>query len=163
MPIEQGEKVPDIVLKQMTPGGIKDISTAELLQGKKVILFGLPGAYTPVCSTQHLPGFVEEAEKLKAEGVEAIACVSVNDPFVMAAWGEMHGAAGKVLMLSDPDAKLTIALGMGLDLSDIGLGTRSQRYSMMVENGIAQTVNVESSIFDHDASSASKLLAPTTA
>lgn len=163
MPIEQGQTVPDVVLKQMTPEGIKDISTAELLQGKKVILFGLPGAYTPVCSTQHLPGFIEEAEKLKAEGVEAIACVSVNDPFVMAAWGEMHGASGKVLMLSDPDAKLTTALGMGLDLSDIGLGMRSQRYSMIVENGVAQTVNVESSIFDHGASSASRLLAPTTA
>lgn len=162
MAIDQGEKVPDVVLKQMTEDGIKNISTSELLDGKKVILFGLPGAYTPVCSSRHLPGFIEEAARLKAEGIDTIACVSVNDPFVMAAWGEMHGAAGKVLMLSDPDAKLTAALGMGLDLSEIGLGTRSQRYSMLVQDGVAETVNVEKSIFDYEESAPSKLMAPAS-
>lgn len=157
MTIEAGQAVPTVVLKHMTPDGIKDLSTADLLSGKKVILFGLPGAYTPVCSTSHLPGFVEQAEKLKADGIDEIACVSVNDPFVMSAWGKEHGTAGKVLMLSDPEATLTTALGLDLDLSGIGLGTRSQRYSMVVENGVATSVNVEGSIFDHEASSAKRL------
>ena len=163
MPIEAGSPVPDVVLRHMTPEGIKPISTGELLAGKKVILFGLPGAYTPVCSTSHLPGFIEEADKLKAEGVDAIACVSVNDPFVMSAWGEAHGADGKVLMLCDTSAEFTTALGLDLDLSGIGLGTRSQRYSMVVENGIATSVNVEGSIFDHEASAASRLRASASA
>ena len=157
MTIAAGQAVPEVVLKHMTPDGIKDISTADLLTGRKVILFGLPGAYTPVCSTSHLPGFIEQAERLKAEGVDEIACVSVNDPFVMSAWGKEHGADGKVLMLCDPDAELTTALGLDLDLSGIGLGTRSQRYSMVVESGVATSVNVEGSIFDHEASSAKRL------
>jgi peroxiredoxin len=163
MPIEAGQAVPEVVLKHMTPDGIKDISITELLDGKKVILFGLPGAYTPVCSTSHLPGFVREADKLKAEGVDTIACISVNDPFVMAAWGEAHGATDKVLMLCDTEAKLTTALGLDLDLSGIGLGTRSQRYSMVVEDGRVTSVNVEGSIFDHEASSAARLRASVTA
>ena len=163
MPIAAGDAVPHVVLKHMTPDGIKDISTSELLDGKKVILFGLPGAYTPVCSTSHLPGFIEQADRLKAEGVETIACVAVNDPFVMAAWGEQQGAPGKVLMLCDPVAELTTKLGLNLDLSGLGLGTRSQRYSMVVENGVATSVNVEGSIFDHEASSAERLRAGVAA
>lgn len=163
MPIEAGMPVPNVTLKHMTSDGIKDVSTGELLTGKKVILFGVPGAYTPVCSISHLPGFVKQADKLKAEGVDAIACVSVNDPFVMSAWGESHGASGKVLMLCDTAAELTTALGLDLDLSGIGLGTRSQRYSMVVENGIATSVNVEGSIFDHEASSAERLRATASA
>ena len=163
MAIQSGQKLPEIMLKHMTAEGIKDISTKELFEGKKVILFGVPGAYTPVCSTKHLPGFIEEHDKLKGEGIDAIACVSVNDPFVMSAWGDMHGADGKVMMLSDPEANLISALGFALDLSAHGLGTRSQRFSMVVENGVAKTVNVESSIFDHEASSASNLLASSAA
>lgn len=157
MPIEAGQTVPAVVLKHMTPDGIKDISTADLFAGKKVILFGLPGAYTPICSTSHLPGFVEQADKLKAEGIDEIACVSVNDPFVMSAWGKEHGADGKVLMLCDPEAELTTALGLDLDLSGIGLGIRSKRYSMVIERGVATSVNVEGSIFDHEASAAARL------
>lgn len=160
MPIESGQTFPDVVLKEMTADGIKDVSTAEFLAGRKVIMFGVPGAYTPVCSTSHLPGFIEEADKLKAEGVDAIACVAVNDPFVMSAWGEMHGAQGRVRMLCDPNAELARALGLDLDLGAFGLGARSQRYSIVVENGVATTVNVEASIFDHEASAASRLLAP---
>ena len=163
MQIEARQSVPDVVLKHMTAEGIKDISTRDLLSGKKVIVFGLPGAYTPVCSTSHLPGFVAEAEKLKAEGVDEIVCVAVNDPFVMSTWGEAHGASGKVLMMCDNTAALTTALGMELDLSDIGLGTRSKRYSMVVENGVVTTVNVEGSIFDYEASAASRLRAPVAA
>ena len=163
MGIEVGEAVPPATLKRLTPDGIKDFDLADLFNGKKVIVFGVPGAYTPVCSTQHLPGYVAEAEKLKADGVSAIACISVNDPFVMSAWGEQYGADGKVLMLSDVGAKFTRSLGLSLDLSDIGLGERSQRYSMIVEDGIVSTINVEKSIFDHDASSASSLTSSASA
>ena len=163
MGIEVGEAVPPATLKRLTPDGIKDFDLADLFIGKKVIVFGVPGAYTPVCSTKHLPGYVAEAEKLKADGVSAIACISVNDPFVMSAWGEQYGADGKVLMLSDVGAKFTRSLGLSLDLSDIGLGERSQRYSMIVEDGIVSTINVEKSIFDHDASAASSLTSPASA
>jgi peroxiredoxin len=158
MPIEPGTPLPNATLKQMTSDGIKDIEIATLTAGKKVILFGLPGAYTPVCSTSHLPGYVSEADKLKAEGTAEIACISVNDPFVMSAWGEQHGTDGKVLMLSDPAAAFTRSIGMELDLTDFGCGERSQRYSMVVEDGVVQMVNVEKSIFDHGTSSASSLL-----
>ena len=163
MPIEVGDAVPPATLKQMTADGIKDVSLADMLAGKKVILFGLPGAYTPVCTTKHLPGYVEEADKLKAEGVAEIACISVNDPFVMSTWGEQNGADGKVLMLCDPEAAFTRSLGLDLDLAAFGLGTRSQRYSMVVENGVVAKINVEKSIFDHGASSASSLLASVPA
>lgn len=163
MAIEAGQAVPNVVLKQMTPDGIKDISTGDLLAGKRVILFGVPGAYTPVCSTKHLPGYVEEAENLKAKGIDAIACVAVNDPFVMGAWGEMHGVEDKVLMLCDPEAELARALGFDLDLSSFGLGARSQRYSMVVQDGVAESVNVEKSIFDVESTGASSLLAPVHA
>ena len=163
MAIAVGEKLPDAKLKQMTGEGIQDVALSDIVAGKKVILFGLPGAYTPVCSTSHLPGFVAEAENLKAEGTAAIACISVNDPFVMGAWGEQHGADGKVLMLCDTDASFTTSIGMDLDLTQFGCGMRSQRYSMVVEDGVVTTVNVEASIFDHGASAASSLLASVAA
>jgi peroxiredoxin len=159
MALEKGDTVPDATFKQMTKEGIKDVSLLSLLAGKKVILFGLPGAYTPVCSTQHLPGYVEQADKLKAEGVDTIACISVNDPFVMATWGEQHGAGDKVMMLCDADASFTRSIGLSLDLSAYGLGERSQRYAMVVEDGVVTTINVESSIFDHGSSGAAALLA----
>jgi peroxiredoxin len=157
--IETGSKVPAATLKQMTPDGIKDVDLSAMMAGKKVILFGLPGAYTPVCTASHLPGYVKEAEALKATGVAEIACISVNDPFVMAAWGKEHGVEGKVLMLCDADASFTRALGLSLDLAAFGLGERSQRYAMVVEDGVVSSLNVEASIFDHGASSASSLLA----
>ena len=159
MAIAIGEKLPPAKLKQMTAEGIKEVALSDIVAGKKVILFGLPGAYTPVCSTSHLPGFIAEAEKLKAQGTSAIACISVNDPFVMSAWGEQHGADGKVMMLCDTDASFTTSIGMDLDLGQFGCGMRSQRYSMVVEDGIVTTVNVEASIFDHGASAAASLLA----
>jgi peroxiredoxin len=163
MTIEVGSSVPSVTLKQMTPDGIQDVDLGSLLSGKKVILFGLPGAYTPVCTAKHLPGYVAEADKLKAEGVAVIACISVNDPFVMQAWGAEHGAEGKVLMLCDPEAAFTRSIGMSLDLSGFGLGERSKRYSMVVEDGVVSVVNVEASIFDHEASAASTLLTSTPA
>ena len=163
MALAAGTPVPDATMKQMTADGIADVSLSSILDGKKVILFGLPGAYTPVCSTQHLPGFIAESDRLKNSGVAEIACISVNDPFVMDAWGEQNGAPGKVLMLSDTDGEFTKAIGMALDLNAFGCGTRSQRYSMIVENGVVSEINVEESIFDHEASAASKLLAPQPA
>ena len=163
MSIEPGAPVPNATLKQMTPDGIQDIELSTLMANRKIILFGLPGAYTPVCSTSHLPGYVAQAEALKAEGTAEIACISVNDPFVMSAWGEQHGVDGKVLMLCDPEAVFTRSIGMELDLKHIGLGERSQRYSMVVEDGVVREVNVEASIFDHGASAASSLLAKVDA
>lgn len=163
MSIEAGAAVPPATLKHMTAHGIEDVELGALMEGKKVILFGLPGAYTPVCSTQHLPGFVEEADKLKADGVSAIACIATNDPFVMSAWGKEHAVGDKVMMLSDPDAVFTKALGLTLDLSGLGLGERSKRWSMVVENGVVSTVNVEESIFDAHVTGAKNLLAPVPA
>jgi peroxiredoxin len=163
MTIEAGAAVPSATLKQMTDAGIEDLELGALLEGKKVILFGLPGAYTPVCSTQHLPSFVAEADKLKAGGVAAIACISANDPFVMSAWGKEHGVGDKVMMLCDPDAAFTRSLGLSMDLSGLGLGERSKRWSMVVENGVVSTVNVEDSIFDAHVSGAANLLATVPA
>lgn len=163
MAIEVGAAVPPATLKQMTPAGIEDLDLLPLLKGKRVILFGLPGAYTPVCSTQHLPGFVEDADRLKAGGVAAIACISVNDPFVMSAWGKEHGVGDKVMMLCDPEAAFTKSLGLSLDLSGLGLGERSKRWSMVVEDGVVATVNVEDSIFDAHVSGSANLLATTPA
>jgi glutaredoxin/glutathione-dependent peroxiredoxin len=163
MVISRGQAVPAATLKQMTSDGIKDVELTSFLAGKKVILFGLPGAYTPVCSVSHLPGYVAEADKLKAEGTATIACISVNDPFVLSAWGEQHGVEGKVVMLSDFDAAFTRSIGMALDLDKFGLGERSQRYSMIVEDGIVTAVNVEASIFDHGSSAATSLLATAAA
>ena len=159
MAIELGQRLPPATLKQMTGDGIKDVALLDIVADKKVIIFGLPGAYTPVCSTSHLPGYVAEAEQLKAQGTAEIACISVNDPFVMGAWGEQHGAEGKVLMLCDTDAAFTTSIGMDLDLTSFGCGTRSQRYSMVVEDGVVTSLNVEASIFDHGASAATSLLA----
>ena len=159
MRIERGQSLPSATLKQMTSDGIKDVALHDIVAGKKVIIFGLPGAYTPVCSTSHLPGYVAEAEQLKAEGTAAIACISVNDPFVMGAWGEQHGTEGKVMMLCDTDAAFTTSIGMDLDLGEFGCGIRSQRYSMVVEDGVVTSLNVEASIFDHGSSAATSLLA----
>ncbi len=163
MAIEVGAAVPPATLKHLTPAGIEDLELSPLLKGRKVILFGLPGAYTPVCSTQHLPGFVADADKLKAGGVAAIACISVNDPFVMSAWGKEHEVGDKVMMLCDPEAAFTKSLGLSLDLSGLGLGERSKRWSMVVEDGVVATVNVEDSIFDAHVSGAANLLAAVPA
>jgi peroxiredoxin len=129
-----------------------------LLKGRKVVLFGLPGAYTPVCSASHLPGFVAKAAELKSQGVDEIVCISVNDPFVMQAWGKEHGAEGKVTMLADADGAFTKAIGLSLDLPDVGLSGRSERYSMVVDNGVVKSINVEKSVLDHGVSSAASCM-----
>lgn len=143
MSIQVGDKFPSVTVKHMTASGLADLHTDELFQGKKVVLFAIPGAFTPTCSNQHLPGYVANADKLKAKGVDEIVCMAVNDPFVMHAWGEQHGAHGKVTMLPDGNGELTKALGLELDGRGAGLGTRSKRFSMLVENGVVKSLDVE--------------------
>ena len=143
MTIKVGDKIPSVTLQHMTADGIADISTDEIFGGKRVALFALPGAFTPTCSAKHLPGFVANAGAIKAKGVDTIACVSVNDAFVMNAWGKDQGAGDKVLMLADGSAKLAAALGLDLDLVERGMGVRSRRYSMIVEDGVVKTLNLE--------------------
>jgi glutaredoxin/glutathione-dependent peroxiredoxin len=143
MAIKVGEKLPEVTLKVVTEAGAKDVSTNDFFKGKKVVLFGLPGAFTPTCSAQHLPGYVKSAEELKGKGVDDIACLSVNDFFVMEAWGKAHGALGKVAMLADGNGELTRALGLTMDAGKFGMGTRSQRYAAIIDNGVVKELHVE--------------------
>ncbi len=143
MTIKVGDTVPAVKLKQMTPEGMKDVDTGEFFKGKKVVLFALPGAFTPTCSAKHLPGFVEKAAELRAKGVDAVACLSVNDAFVMNAWGKQQNADGKVQMLADGNGDFTRAVGLEMDGSGYGLGKRSQRYAMIVQDGVVKALNVE--------------------
>jgi glutaredoxin/glutathione-dependent peroxiredoxin len=142
MTIAVGDKIPSAKLKTMTAEGPKDISTDEIFNGKKVVLFAVPGAFTPTCSAKHLPGFVEKADQIKAKGVDTIACLAVNDAFVMGAWGKAQNA-DKILMLADGSAAFTKQLGLELDLSGPGMGVRSKRYAMLVDNGTVKALNVE--------------------
>src|SRR6185437_12925502 len=143
MTIAVGDKIPSAKLKTMTAEGPKDISTDEIFGGKKVVLFAVPGAFTPTCSAKHLPGFVEKAAQIKGKGVDTIACLAVNDAFVMGAWGKAQNTDGKVLMLADGAAAFTKQLGLDLDLSAPGMGVRSKRYAMVVDNGVVKALNVE--------------------
>jgi glutaredoxin/glutathione-dependent peroxiredoxin len=144
MPIAVGAKVPDVKIKTMVDGKLQDVSTGELFAGKKAVLFAVPGAFTPTCSMQHLPGFVANAKTIKAKGVDLIACISVNDAFVMDAWGKTQGPAGSaVMMLADGNAEFTKAMGLEMDGTGIGFGTRSQRYAAVIENGVIKALNVE--------------------
>ena len=143
MTIAVGQKIPSGKLKTMTAEGPKDITTEELFDGKKVVVFGLPGAFTPTCSAKHLPGFVQHAGSLKGKGVDTVACLSVNDAFVMGAWGKDQNVGDKVLMLADGSGAFTEALGLTLDLTPNGMGKRSKRYAMIVDNGTVSALNVE--------------------
>jgi peroxiredoxin len=142
--VKVGDKVPDATLRTIGSEGPKAITTAELFPpGKKVVAFALPGAFTPTCSAKHVPGFVAEADKLKAKGIDTIACISVNDAFVMAAWGKDQKAGDKVLMLGDGNGEFAQAMGLTMDGSKFGLGTRSQRYAMVVDSGVIKSLFVE--------------------
>jgi peroxiredoxin len=143
MSIKVGDKVPSATLKQMTKEGPKDVSTDELFKGKKVVIFGLPGAFTPTCSAKHVPGYVTNIDALRAKGVDAVACVSVNDVFVMGAWGKDQKAEDKVMMLADGNGDFAKAIGLVMDGSKFGMGSRSQRYAMVVDDGVVKTLNVE--------------------
>jgi peroxiredoxin len=143
MTIKVGDKVPSANLTQFGPDGPKPISTDELFGGKTVALFAVPGAFTPTCSARHLPSFKQHAADLRAKGVDTIACVSVNDAFVMKAWGDNQGVGDDVLMLADGNGDFTKAVGLELDASRFGMGPRSQRYSMIVKDGVVTELNVE--------------------
>lgn len=143
MTIKAGDKIPSSTLKTMGEKGPTDISTDDIFAGKKVLLFAVPGAFTPGCSITHLPGYVVNADKIKAKGVDTIACMAVNDAFVMDAWGKAHNAE-ELLMLADGNGDFTAALGLELDGRGFGLGTRSQRFAMIVDDGTVTHLNVES-------------------
>lgn len=143
MTIKVGDTLPDAELRTMTPEGPQAVRAAEALGKGKVVLFAVPGAFTPGCSNLHLPGFVERHEELKAKGVDLVACVAVNDPFVMQAWGDAHGVGDKILMLADGNQEFTQALGMELDGSGFGLGTRSKRYAAIIEDGVITSLDVD--------------------
>ncbi|HVZ08803.1 peroxiredoxin [Rhodopila sp.] len=143
MTIKVGDTIPSMKLTVATADGPKEISTDDIFKGKKVVLFAVPGAFTPTCSAKHLPGFVQNAEAIKSKGVDEIACVAVNDAFVMGAWGKDQGAGGKVTMLADGAAAFAKALGLELDLNARGMGIRSQRYALIAEDGKVTYLGVE--------------------
>jgi glutaredoxin/glutathione-dependent peroxiredoxin len=143
MTIKVGDKIPSATLMEMKDGKPTPVKTDDFFAGRKVALFALPGAFTPTCSAKHVPGFVNNHDALKAKGVDAIACVSVNDAFVMGAWGKDQQAGDKVHMLADGNGDFTRAVGLEMDGTKFGMGKRSQRYSMIVDNGVVKSVNVE--------------------
>jgi glutaredoxin/glutathione-dependent peroxiredoxin len=144
MAIKAGDTLPaDVKLKEMDGGAPKDVTVGEVFKGKKVVVFAVPGAFTPTCSLKHLPGFVEKAAEIKAKGVDEIVCLSVNDAFVMGAWGDASSARGKVRMLADGNGDFTRAVGLELDASGFGMGKRSQRYALIVKDGKVEHVLVE--------------------
>ena len=143
MTIKVGDTIPSMKLMQATAEGPKETSTDDIFKGKKVVLFAVPGAFTPTCSAKHLPGFVQNADAFKAKGVDTVACISVNDAFVMGAWGKDQGTEGKVEMLADGAAAFAKAIGLELDLNARGMGWRSQRYALVAENGVVTHLGVE--------------------
>lgn len=157
MTVKIGDKIPSCTLSFMGDTGPQEITTSEIFDGKKVAMFAVPGAFTPGCSLTHLPGFVVNADKIKAKGVDTIVCVSVNDAFVMGAWGKDQNAS-EILMLADGNGEFSDLLGVSFDASGFGMSTRSQRYSMLVDNGEVVQFNLESGA-GVDVSSAENLLA----
>jgi peroxiredoxin len=156
MTIAVGDRLPDAPLALAGPDGPQPTTSGEYFKGKRVALFAVPGAFTPTCSARHLPSYVEKAQELKDKGVDEIACISVNDPFVMAAWNERDGSSD-ITMLADGNGDFTDALGLTMDGSKFGMGKRSQRYSMIVDDGVVEQLNVEAP-GEYRASSAEHLL-----
>jgi glutaredoxin/glutathione-dependent peroxiredoxin len=157
MTLAVGDKVPDATFTVMTAEGPKPMTTAELCNGKKVALFAVPGAYTPTCHKSHMPGFVERAAELKAKGFDTIACTSSNDVFVLTRWAEDTGATGKIVMLADGSADFAKKAGLEIDLSARGMGVRSKRYAMSIDNGVVKVLNIEETPGTAVASSAETL------
>lgn len=157
--IKTGDRLPDATFHVMTDDGPDTVTTADVFAGKTVVLFAVPGAFTPTCHMNHLPGFVENAEALKAKGVDAIAVTAVNDVFVMKAWKDASGAGDAIQFLADGNGGFAEAVGLTLDGSGFGLGTRSQRYAMLVRDGAVDILNVEDVASSADQSSAASLLA----
>jgi glutaredoxin/glutathione-dependent peroxiredoxin len=156
MTIQAGDKLPDVPLSIATADGPQPTTSGEYFRGKKVALFAVPGAFTPTCSARHLPSFVDKAGELKGQGIDEIACIAVNDPFVMAAWNKSDGSQD-ITMLSDGNGDFAEAIGLGMDASKFGMGKRSQRYSMIVNDGTVEQLNVEAA-GEYRASSAEHLL-----
>src|SRR3954453_7679904 len=158
MTIHKGERLPDVPLTIATSEGPRPTTSGEYFAGKRVALFAVPGAFTPTCSARHLPSYVDKAQELKGKGVDEIACISVNDPFVMAAWGQRDGS-GDITMLADGNGAFSDAVGLSFDGSQFGMGKRSQRYSMIVNDGVVEQLNVGQPC-EYRASSAETMLAP---
>ena len=156
MTINAGDRLPDVTLTVATPDGPEQTTTGEFFGGRRVALFAVPGAYTPTCSARHLPSYVDKASDLKAKGVDEIACISVNDPFVMSAWGKADGSSD-ITMIADGNGAFADAVGLSMDASKFGMGKRSQRYSMLVNDGVVEQLNVEAP-GEYRASSAETLL-----
>lgn len=159
MAIAVGDKLPEATFKVRTPEGLKDMTTGELTAGKKVVLFAVPGAFTPTCHAKHVPSYLEHLDALTAKGIDTVACVAVNDAFVLDAWAKQAGADGKITMLSDGNGTFTKAIGLDFDGSGFGLGTRSKRYAMVVDNGVVAALHVEESPGVMEVSGADKVLA----
>ncbi|HAJ03504.1 MULTISPECIES: peroxiredoxin [unclassified Brevundimonas] len=143
MTINTGDRLPEATLMKATSEGPKPVNVSEIFNGKTVALFAVPGAFTPTCSARHMPGFAENLETLKAKGVDTVACVSVNDAFVMGAWAQSQDGADKILMLADGNGEFTRAVGLTMDAKGFGMGERSQRYSMLVKDGVVEQLNIE--------------------
>jgi glutaredoxin/glutathione-dependent peroxiredoxin len=158
MAIKVGDRVPNGSFTVMTAEGPKPKTTDELFKGKKVVLFAVPGAFTPTCNNNHLPGFLKNADAIKAKGIDAIAVTGVNDVFVMEAWKKSSGAAGKIEFLADGSGNWARAMGLTADLTERGLGVRSQRYAMLVEDGVVKKLNIEEAPGKAEISSADNLL-----
>ena len=158
MTISTGGKLPEMTLKTMTTDGPADVDTASVFNGRKVVLFAVPGAFTPTCTLNHLPGYLDNRDEILAKGVDEIAVLAVNDPFVMQAWADQSGGPDKLRYLADWDGAFTKAIGMDIDLGVAGLGVRSKRYSMLVDNGTVTLVNVEDNPGEADISGAAKML-----
>jgi len=156
MTIQVGERLPDVPLTIATADGPQPTTSSDYFKDKRVALFAVPGAFTPTCSVRHLPSFVEKAGEIKGQGIDEIACISVNDPFVMAAWGQRDGSE-EVTMLSDGNGEFAEATGLGMDASKFGMGKRSQRYSMIVDDGVIEQLNIEAP-GEYRASSAEHML-----
>ena len=148
MTIKVGDRSPSVQVVEATESGPSPVSTDDLFKGKKVAVFGVPGAFTPTCSAKHLPGFVQKAADLKAKGVDEIICMAVNDAFVMGAWGTDQSTAGKVRMVGDGDANFTKAAGLELNLTGKGLGVRCKRFSMIVDDGVVKNIQIDESGFE---------------
>lgn len=158
--MKTGDKIPSVKLKRLNDAGnMEEIDFADYIKDRKVVMFALPGAFTPACAQKHLPGYIEQAKEIKAQGIDEIICMAVNDPFVMKHWGEVAGAQGKVTMMPDGNADFAKAVGMDIDLSGAGLATRSKRYSSLINKGVVERLNVEMAPSDVEFSSATSCVA----
>jgi peroxiredoxin len=159
MTIAVGERLPEATFKVRTADGLKDATTTEIFGGKKVALFAVPGAFTPTCHAKHLPSYLEHNAALRGKGIDTIACVAVNDAFVLDAWAKANNVGDKIMMLADGNGQFTRAIGMDFDGSGFGLGTRSKRYSMLVDDGVVKSLNIEEAPGMMDVSGADRILA----